>query len=240
MFRTLLASTALSLVMVGGAYAQDAPMEPAPVDPGMDAPVMEPEIPADPLVTAEEAGINADGWLATELLGTDIRNSTAEDAETIGEVNDFILAQDGGVAAVVVGVGGFLGIGQKNVAIAWADLELQSNENGDQFLVTSMTREQLENAADFDRAEWLASERDGDFFDDAAPADDPAAVPAPAPEEPALDEGPALDDAPETDVEAPDADTDAPETDAGDDAAGDDAGDDAEEPVIPNGNDTTS
>ncbi len=211
MFRTLLASTALSLVMVGGAYAQDAPMEPAPMDPAMEAPAtdMAPEVPADPLVTAAEAGINADGWLATELVGMDIHNSTADDAETIGEVNDFILAQDGGVAAVVVGVGGFLGIGQKNVAISWADLELVVDENGDQRLVTSKTREELENAADFDRAEWLASEREGEWFGDddlgadpAAPAADPAAPAEPAdPADPAAD--PAAPADPAADPTAP-------------------------------------
>jgi len=176
--------------MVGGAYAQEAPMDPAPMDPAMEAPAtdMAPEAPADPLVTAAEAGINADGWLATELLGMDIHNSTADDAETIGEVNDFILAQDGGVAAVVVGVGGFLGIGQKNVAIGWADLELVVDNNGDQRLVTSKTREELENAADFERAEWLASEREGEWFVDDIASDPevPAADPAMAPADPAM------------------------------------------------------
>ncbi len=160
MYRKLLASTALSLVMAGSAFAQDTTVDPMANDPMMDAPAQDTmqETPEEPLVSASETGVNADGWLASEVMGMEINNSTAEDAETIGEVNDFVLNADGGVAAVVVGVGGFLGIGQKNVAIAWDELQLVSDVDGNQMLVAERTREQLESAAEFDRQEWLASE----------------------------------------------------------------------------------
>ena len=75
------------------------------------------------------------------------------DAQLIGEVNDFVLDHNGSVAAVIVGVGGFLGIGQKNVAINWEELQLVVDANGNQRLVANMTREQLENSADFERSE---------------------------------------------------------------------------------------
>lgn len=188
MYRKLLASTALSLLMAGGVLAQDVVTPPA--DPLMQAPAAETvETPAVPLVQPAERGINADGWLATEVLGMNIHNSTADDADTIGEVNDFVLDQNGSVAAVIVGVGGFLGIGQKNVAINWEELQLVVDADGNQRLVANMTREQIENAADFDRTEWLASERArADVFVDTQPVDplgapaDPMAAPAqPAP-----------------------------------------------------------
>jgi sporulation protein YlmC with PRC-barrel domain len=182
MYRKLLATTALSLVLTGGVMAQD--MMAPPADPTMDAPAAAPEVPQEPLVQASDLGINADGWLATELMGEDIYNSTADDAENIGEVNDFVLDREGGIAAVVVGVGGFLGIGQKNVAIAWDDLELVVDADGENRLVANMTREQLEAAADFDRAEWLASEQANAAATDIdaapAPMDAPADPAAPA------------------------------------------------------------
>ncbi|SDG48251.1 PRC-barrel domain-containing protein [Pelagibacterium luteolum] len=183
MYRKLLATTALSLVLAGGAYAQDmAPADPAmaPADPAMEAPVETPEVP---LVSAEETGINADGWLATEILGETIYNSTGDDAEAIGDVNDFVLDQNGEIGAVVVGVGGFLGIGQKNVAINWEDLELATDADGNNRLVAGMTREQLENAAEFNREEWLQSEANAAAEMDAmAPAGGDAMAPAaPAP-----------------------------------------------------------
>lgn len=208
MYRKLLATTALSLIVAGGAYAQEmAPGDPAmaPVDPAMEAPA---EVPQEPLVRAEDAGINADGWLATEIIGETIYNSTGDDAEAIGDVNDFVLDQNGEIGAVVVGVGGFLGIGQKSVAINWDELELAQDMDGNNRLVANMTREQLENAAEFNREEWLASEaRAAAEMDAMAPAGDPMApVPAPAP-------------APAPDVEAPADDMMAPDAPADDPAA---------------------
>lgn len=199
MYRKLLATTALSLVLTGGALAQNATPAQAPADPMVNTPVVvDPAAPAasgDTLVTAAETGINANGWLASEIIGEEIYNSSADDAETIGEVNDFVLDVDGSIGAVVVGVGGFLGIGQKNVAVNWADLDLVVGADGNQRLVASLTREQLEAAAEFDRAEWLASEteRAAQNMNDPlvntpaapmAPAADPAA-PAVTPVDPA-------------------------------------------------------
>ncbi|MCD7060177.1 PRC-barrel domain-containing protein [Pelagibacterium xiamenense] len=179
MYSKLLASTALALAMAGSTFAQDA-VAPAPADPAVQPPAggaeMPAETPQEPLVEAQDAGINADGWLATEIIGAEIFTAAAEDAEVIGEVNDFVLGQNGEIAAVVVGVGGFLGIGQKNVAINWSDLQLGTDPNGEQRLISSMTREQLENAQEFNREEWLASEQGGNA---AAPAGGDVMAPAP-------------------------------------------------------------
>lgn len=211
MYRKLLATTALSLLMTGAAYSQD-PMAPPPADPlGADPMVEAPATPEEPLVRASDRGINSDGWLATEITGQSIYNSPAEDAENIGDVNDFVLDQNGSVAAVIVGVGGFLGIGQKNVAINWDDLELVTDVNGEYRLVTNMTREQLDSAAEFDRQEWLASEREtvDPLMDPAPPADPmaPAAPADPAPAEPAPAAPPAEPlDAEPADTEPMDAD----------------------------------
>lgn len=46
------------------------------------------------------------------------------DNQSIGDINDLLVAKDGGVVAAVVGVGGFLGIGEKNVAIPFENITI--------------------------------------------------------------------------------------------------------------------
>lgn len=48
---------------------------------------------------------------------------TADD-QSIGDINDLLVEQDGGIVAAVVGVGGFLGIGEKNVAIPFENITI--------------------------------------------------------------------------------------------------------------------
>lgn len=84
---------------------------------------------------------------AAELIGQDIENAAGED---VGEVNSVILGQDGKVEAVIVGVGGFLGIGERDVAIDWNDLSF--GNNGEQ-IVANVTREQLEQMPEYQFAD---------------------------------------------------------------------------------------
>ncbi|WP_262269490.1 PRC-barrel domain-containing protein [Microvirga yunnanensis] len=53
-------------------------------------------------------------WRASKLEGLDIYN---QNNEKIGDVSELLLDSSGKVQAVVVGVGGFLGIGERDVAI---------------------------------------------------------------------------------------------------------------------------
>ncbi len=60
---------------------------------------------------------------ASRLIGQKVENP---DGENIGEVSDLIIdPKTGQVQQVVVGVGGFLGIGQKDVALAWDQLQIR-------------------------------------------------------------------------------------------------------------------
>jgi sporulation protein YlmC with PRC-barrel domain len=63
-----------------------------------------------------------------QMLGSDLTgtNVYGMNNETIGDINDVLIGRDGRVVAVVVGVGGFLGIGQKDVAVPFEALEIQS------------------------------------------------------------------------------------------------------------------
>jgi len=87
----------------------------------------------------------ASGLHASDLIGTDIKSNGDE---KVGSVSDLIIDQDGQVVAVVVGVGGFLGMGEKDVAIAWDDVT-KSGAADKQKLRIDATREELQAAPEF-------------------------------------------------------------------------------------------
>ena len=53
-------------------------------------------------------------WRATKISGLNVYNNNNE---TIGEINELIVNREGKIESVVIGVGGFLGIGERNVAV---------------------------------------------------------------------------------------------------------------------------
>lgn len=136
MIRNLLATTAIAtLVATSGAFAQATTT-------------------TEPMAQTEQAAPkvkHAEGYLASNLMGETVYNGTGDDAEKIGEVTDLVIKQDGQVEALVVGVGGFLGIGQKDVALEFAVAEW-AERDGDEWLVIPTNKEALEALPDFDRS----------------------------------------------------------------------------------------
>jgi len=65
-------------------------------------------------------------WRASKLIGVDIYGydkDNRNDRDKIGDVSEVILDHNGNVEAVVIGVGGFLGVGEKEVAIPFKSVE---------------------------------------------------------------------------------------------------------------------
>lgn len=87
-------------------------------------------------------------WRASKLIGARV---VGPDDKSIGDINELLIAEDGGVDAVVVGVGGFLGIGEKNVAIPFDSLNVQRQADSDEIeeISVSFSKEELENAPKF-------------------------------------------------------------------------------------------
>ncbi len=87
-----------------------------------------------------------DAILATELIG-----KTVYDAgdESLGDVNDIVWTDDGKIEGVIVGVGGFLGIGEKNVAVNYDAINVTTDENGNKKLVLDATSDELAAAPEF-------------------------------------------------------------------------------------------
>lgn len=65
-------------------------------------------------------------WLASSLIGRTVYNNNEEG---IGDINDVIISESGQVVAVVIGVGGFLGIGEKDVGVDFAALSFKPSDD---------------------------------------------------------------------------------------------------------------
>jgi U3 small nucleolar RNA-associated protein 14 len=63
-----------------------------------------------------------------------------------------ILSQDGAVDAVTIDVGGFLGIGAKEVAVGFDNLAFMRDGEGRTHLYTQLTKEQLEAQPEYDES----------------------------------------------------------------------------------------
>jgi sporulation protein YlmC with PRC-barrel domain len=153
MIRKLLATTAILTIVSTGAFAQaTTTTEPVPVTP----PAATEAAPAVPLadgVAVDQSQVSADGQLASNLIGENVYNSTADDATKVGDVNDLVLSKDGQVEAIVIGVGGLLGIGEKDVAIDFKTIEW-AERNGDRWIVIQANADQLKELPDFDRGAY--------------------------------------------------------------------------------------
>lgn len=95
-----------------------APAAPAPVDPVTPADPVTPSEPVSPegpdLVDGFISGQSADQILSSNILNVEV---VGADNEGIGSVDDILIDRAGNVLGIVVGVGGFLGIGTHDVAI---------------------------------------------------------------------------------------------------------------------------
>jgi hypothetical protein len=63
-------------------------------------------------------------WRSSKLVGVNVYNATNE---SLGEINELLIDSSGKIQAAVIGVGGFLGMGERNVAIPFEQLKF-SNE----------------------------------------------------------------------------------------------------------------
>ena len=180
MRRILISAVSVVALSAGSAWAQDTSTAQPPdqagteaatgeteadvtiIEPGEDPAAAETEATeTEADVTVVEPG-EAEATTASEPSGEEVsaddmmgRNVYGEGDEEIGEVTDVIV--DPGtndVRRIVIGIGGFLGIGQKTVAIDMEQVEIQP-ERG--IYVSGMTRESVEAMEEYDPAEATVS-----------------------------------------------------------------------------------
>jgi hypothetical protein len=94
--------------------------------------------------------------------------------DDIGEVNDVILGRDGQVKAVIIGVGGFVGIGEKDVAVEMSSIKMvnEKDDADDFFLVVNTNKESLTELEAFSRTSVMEQEAEmADARDDHSATD---------------------------------------------------------------------
>lgn len=111
--------------------------------------------------------------LATDLIGHDVyarripvdmttgeqttmANVTAADLDgmdNVGQINDLVLSNDGSVAAIVIGVGGFLGVGEQDVAVTMNEVSFATNPDKAQdiYIIVNTSGEMMKTSPNFDR-----------------------------------------------------------------------------------------
>jgi sporulation protein YlmC with PRC-barrel domain len=222
MIRRLMASTALVALITAGAWNAQAQtdqntQQPAATEQPVTVPEQTQTVPEDNAATTEMAAGEAHATLtpeqptlATAFMGKAVYSSEDPESDKIGDVNDLIIGENGEITHAVVGVGGFLGIGEKDVAVPFKELKVVERE-GDIRLIYSATKEQLEAAEALDRTAYDPRAR----FQEEQAANQPAATEQPAvdqsqettaaTEQPATTEQPAVDQtAQSTDQQATD------------------------------------
>lgn len=90
----------------------------------------------------------ADAVLASQFMGQAVYTAANEN---IGEINDLIMNKELDNIVAIVGVGGFLGIGEKDVAIPINDIKVIKDTDNALRLTITASKEQLEALPAFDR-----------------------------------------------------------------------------------------
>ena len=92
-----------------------------------------------------------------KLIGQKVKNAAGE---TIGDIDSVILDKDGKAAAVILGVGGFLGMGEHEVALKWSQLNIS---DGGRVVTANLSKDQLKALPEYKFAD--GSNRNKAFFD---------------------------------------------------------------------------
>ena len=67
----------------------------------------------------------------------------------IGEIEDVLINREGSASALIIGVGGFLGIGEKHVAVPFNAVQVKTKDNNKWYLVMNSTKDALKSAKGF-------------------------------------------------------------------------------------------
>jgi len=95
-----------------------------------------------------------------KLIGRNVQNAQNE---TIGEIKSVYIGPDGKVDSLIVRVGGFLSVGEREVRLAWSDLKVSDNSEK---VVLDITKDELKAKPEYkySNAAWR-----GQVFSDKGP-----------------------------------------------------------------------
>ncbi len=156
MLSKLLITTAVSGLIISGAIAQSETPTAPPAKDQSAAPKESTSASEAKFVPSQ----SAEQWVFTKFKGSDV---VGPDDASIGSVSDLLFDGTGKIIGVVVGVGGFLGIGTKTVAIDMSAFNAMPADTGNKDnaptgnandptmvkLKVAWTKDQLKDAPDF-------------------------------------------------------------------------------------------
>jgi sporulation protein YlmC with PRC-barrel domain len=145
--KTFILAAGLATLLGGAAYAQTATPA-APATTTATSPAVAPTGGAFYTLPAPgAAGSVPMSHLASDLTDLDVYGANNE---KIGEIDDLVVNSDGTVAAAVVEVGGFLGLGEKDVLVNFSALQMTMDGDKTRVSVPEFTKETLTSAPDVD------------------------------------------------------------------------------------------
>jgi hypothetical protein len=105
--------------------------------------------PADPVTTASTASTAGTGAIAPTPTSDEQWRAMRDRHDSIGKIDDLVIGADGRITHAVIGVGGFLGIGEKKVALELREVKLMRQSDGTVFGVVMRTKQQLQDMPTF-------------------------------------------------------------------------------------------
>jgi PRC-barrel domain len=136
MLRNLLVTTGMLLAIGAPAFAQTDQSAAA-----AGAPV---------ITQQDESQVRVDRLVGTKAVGPD--------GQTIGKIDDLLLDRDQKLAGVIVGVGGFLGVGSKWVALPTSRVDISKAYGDERVVKVDATKEELAAAPAFKTRETMKAE----------------------------------------------------------------------------------
>ena len=126
------------------AQRSESPATPPTAPPAATTPMD--KAPLDKSTSLDKPRLTGNDWRASKLLGQTVRNSANE---SLGDINEMLIDSDGKVTAVIVGVGGFLGMGEKNVSLALDQLAFSRDANNNIVVTSKVSKETLQAAPEY-------------------------------------------------------------------------------------------
>ena len=149
---------AASLLTAAPAFAQTAPTAPAPAaTPAPAAPAATAPAAAVPAVKVAVPGnvfyrgTQPGQYMAKDrLLGA---NVTGKDGKIIGDIEDLILNANQEVEGVIIGVGGFLGAGEKKIGVRYSALQITRKDGKSLISLPQASKDVIASVDAYKRAE---------------------------------------------------------------------------------------
>jgi sporulation protein YlmC with PRC-barrel domain len=150
MMSKLAVAAALAVALTGTAYAQTpAPQTPAPETQAPLSQGQQSQSTTTGVATPAQTQVLSAIPNTTTTITSYYKKNVYDRADAkIGEITDVLVDKDGKIDGFIMAVGGFLGIGEKNVAVPFDAVKI-SEKNGGWWLTMDSTKDQLEKAPGF-------------------------------------------------------------------------------------------